>query len=95
VLKFDQGRSQGRSLFCHSDQGDDRIRAILRYLTVALLLGFKRNAVERIFLIKGWQVRKRPVGMLSRIQAEPSVAMAPSERSLNMKTPVEAFALAA
>ena len=33
------------------------------YRTVAWLLGFNKNTVQRIFQIKGWQVRKRPIGM--------------------------------
>jgi putative transposase len=32
------------------------------YRTVAWLLGFNKNTVQRIFQIKGWQVRKRPSG---------------------------------
>jgi putative transposase len=50
------------------------------YRTVAWLLGFNKNTVQRIFRIKGWQVRKRAAGMRPRIQAVPSVAMAPNER---------------
>ena len=48
--------------------------------TVAWLLGFNKNTVQRIFKIKGWQVRKRPIGMRPRIEAVPSVATAPNER---------------
>ena len=47
------------------------------YRTVAGLLGMNRNTVQRIFQIKGWQVRKRAVGFRPRIQALPSVAQAP------------------
>lgn len=50
------------------------------YRTVAHLLGLNKNTVQRIFQIKGWQVRKRPVGFRPRIQALPSVATAPDER---------------
>ena len=50
------------------------------YRTVASLLGMNKNTVQRIFQIKGWQVRKRPVGFRPRIQALPSVAAAPDER---------------
>ena len=50
------------------------------YRTVAWLLGFNKNTVQRIFQIKGWQVRKRPIGMRPRIEAVPSVAQAPNER---------------
>lgn len=50
------------------------------YRTVAALLGFNRNTVQRIFRIQGWQVRKRPIGMRPRIEAVPSVAGAPNER---------------
>ncbi|WP_239225137.1 DDE-type integrase/transposase/recombinase, partial [Comamonas aquatica] len=50
------------------------------YRTVAHLLGFNKNTVQRVFQLKGWQVRKRPVGFRPRIQALPSVAKAPDER---------------
>ncbi len=43
------------------------------YRTVAWLLGFNKNTVQRIFQINGWQVRKRPIGMRPRIEAVPSV----------------------
>ncbi|MEQ9448749.1 MAG: integrase core domain-containing protein, partial [Rhodospirillaceae bacterium] len=47
--------------------------------TVAWLLGVNKNTVQRIFQIKGWQVRKRAVGMRPRIEVVPSAA-APNER---------------
>ena len=50
------------------------------YRTVAWLLGFNKNTVQRIFRLNGWQVRKRPVGARPRIEALPSVAKAPNER---------------
>ena len=50
------------------------------YRTVAWLLGFNKNTVQRIFRLKGWQVRKRPIGARPRIEALPSVAEAPNER---------------
>ncbi|WP_336097457.1 hypothetical protein [Roseovarius sp. CH_XMU1461] len=50
------------------------------YRTVGWLLGFNKNTVQRIFQIKGWQVRKRAVGMRPRIRAVPSVPAAPNER---------------
>lgn len=50
------------------------------YRTVARLLGFNKNTVQRIFQIKGWQVRKRSIGARPRIEALPSVAQAPNER---------------
>jgi putative transposase len=50
------------------------------YRTVGWLLGFNKNTVQRIFQIKGWLVRKRPIGMRPRIGAVPSVATAPNER---------------
>ncbi len=53
------------------------------YRTVAWLLGFNKNTVQRIFRIKGWQVRKRPIGMRPRIEAVPSVATAPNDRPLS------------
>ncbi len=50
------------------------------YRTVAHLLGFNKNTVQRIFQLKGWQVKKRPIGFRPRVQALPSVAQAPNER---------------
>jgi len=50
------------------------------YRTVAWLLGFNKNTVQRIFQLKGWQVRRRPVGARPRVEALPSVAAAPNER---------------
>lgn len=50
------------------------------YRTVANLLGFNKNTVQRVFKPKGWQVRKRPVGNRPRIEAVPSVAKAPDQR---------------
>jgi putative transposase len=50
------------------------------YRTVAALLGLNRNTVQRIFQLKGWQVKKRPIGFRPRVQALPSVAMAPNQR---------------
>lgn len=50
------------------------------YRTVASLLGMNKNTVQRIFQLKGWQVRKRAIGQRPRIQALPSVAMRPNER---------------
>ena len=50
------------------------------YRTVASLLGFNKNTVQRIFQLKGWQVRKRPVGRRPRIEALPSVTSMPNQR---------------
>ena len=50
------------------------------YRTVANLLGFNKNTAQRIFQLKGWQVRKRPIGHRPRIDAVPSVATAPDQR---------------
>jgi len=50
------------------------------YRTVAALLGFNKNTVQRIFQLRGWQVKKRPIGFRPRVQALPSVATAPNQR---------------
>jgi putative transposase len=50
------------------------------YRTVAALLGMNKNTVQRIFQLKGWQCRQRPVGHRPRIEALPSVASAPDAR---------------
>jgi len=39
------------------------------YRTVAWLLGFNKNTVQRVFQLKGWQVRKRSTGARPRIEA--------------------------
>ena len=36
-----------------------------------------KNTVQRVFQLKGWQVRKRSVGRRPRIQAVPSKAQEP------------------
>ena len=41
------------------------------YRTVAHLLRMNKNTVQRVFQLKGWQVRKRTVGFRPRIQALP------------------------
>jgi len=51
------------------------------YRTVASLLQFNKNTVQRIFQLKGWQVRKRAIGHRPRIEALPSIATTPNERS--------------
>lgn len=50
------------------------------YRTVAGLLGMNKNTVQRVFQLKGWQVRKRAIGHRPRIEALPSVARNPNER---------------
>lgn len=50
------------------------------YRTVAHLLGMNKNTVQRVFQLRGWQVRKRAIGFRPRIQALPSVATAPDQR---------------
>ena len=44
------------------------------YRTVAALLRFNKNTVQRIFQLKGWQVRKRAVGFRPRVEVSPSRA---------------------
>ena len=41
------------------------------YRTVAGLLNFNKNTVQRIFQIRGWQVKQRPIGFRPRVQAMP------------------------
>lgn len=50
------------------------------YRTVAYLAGMNNITVQRIFQLKGWQVRKRPVGFRPSIQAQPSAAKVPDKR---------------
>ena len=50
------------------------------YRTVANLLNFNKKTVQRIFQLKDWQVKKRPLGFRPRIEALPSVARQPNER---------------
>lgn len=50
------------------------------YRTVAALLGMNKNTVQRIFQLKGWQVRKRPLGQRPRIEAKVSRAEGPDQR---------------
>ncbi len=50
------------------------------YRTVAALLGMNKNTVQRIFQLKGWQVRKRALGQRPRIEAKVSRAELPDQR---------------
>ncbi|WP_244953606.1 hypothetical protein WCN78_17675 [Xanthomonas axonopodis pv. vasculorum] len=50
------------------------------YRTVAALLGMNKNTVQRIFQLKGWQVRKRAPGQRPRIEAKVSRAEKPDQR---------------
>jgi putative transposase len=51
------------------------------YWTAASLLRFnKKNAVQRVFELMGWQVRKRSIGHRPRIEALPSVVTTPNQR---------------
>ena len=50
------------------------------YRTVAGLLRFNKNTVQRIFQLKGWQVRKRSVGFRPRVEVSPSKAASLNER---------------
>lgn len=50
------------------------------YRTAAWMLKLNKNTVQRIFQLKGWQIRKRPCGFRPRVKAFPSVAPHPNER---------------
>jgi putative transposase len=50
------------------------------YRTVAHLLDFNKNAVQRIFQLKGWQGKRRPIGFRPPVKALPLIAQAPNER---------------
>lgn len=50
------------------------------YRTAAWMLGFNKNTVQRIFQIKGWQVRKKLCGFRPRVKAFPSVTSQPNQR---------------
>jgi len=50
------------------------------YRTVAALLGINKNTVQRIFQLKGRQVRKRALGQRPRIEARISRAEKPDQR---------------
>lgn len=50
------------------------------YRTVAGLLGFNKNTVQRIFQIQGWQVKKRALGHRPRVEGKKSKAEGPNQR---------------
>ncbi|WP_293716540.1 hypothetical protein [Stenotrophomonas sp. UBA7606] len=50
------------------------------YRTVAALLGVNKNTAQRIFQLKGWQVRKRALRHRPRIEAKVSRAELPDQR---------------
>src|SRR5690606_253171 len=53
----------------------ERIKAMIEespsfgYRTVAYLLGMNKNTVQRIFQLKGWQVKKRAIGFRPRVSS--------------------------
>lgn len=65
----DLGRQRGSETLHQAHQGSDREEPVIGYRTVAHLLGLNKNTVQLIFQLKGWQVRKRPVGFIASIQA--------------------------
>ena len=52
----------------------DLVPADFSYRNMDLLLGENKNTVQRIFQIKGWQVRKRKSGHRPRVRSLPSNA---------------------
>ena len=64
----------------------DRVKRLIEnlpyagYRTVAWLLGENKNTIQRLFQLKGWQVRKRRTGNRPRVRSLPSVASRPNER---------------
>ena len=58
------------------------------YRTGAWLLGDNKHTVQRVFQIKGWQVRKRRKGFRLRVQALPSITSRPNERWATDRTRV-------
>ncbi|WP_312366924.1 hypothetical protein [Stenotrophomonas sp.] len=50
------------------------------YRAVSALHGMSKNTVQRIFQLKGWQVRKRALGQRPRIEAKVSRAEPPDQR---------------
>src|SRR5437868_1516312 len=48
--------------------------------TLAHLLDFNKNTVQRVCQLKGWQVKKRPVGFRPRVEAKRSRAEQPNTR---------------
>ncbi|WP_254871572.1 hypothetical protein [Pseudooceanicola sp. HF7] len=81
------------------------------YRSVAWLLGFNKNTLQRIFHLQGWQIRKRAVGMRPRIHRhlfessqhamcvhwllDRLLQQPPPHQALAMRTPVGAFTLKA
>jgi putative transposase len=79
-LPRDKRRPEGSGTFVDPDQSDVRGEPVFRYRTVAHLLEFNKNTVQRVLQINGWLVRMRPVGFGTRIKALLSVAEQPNER---------------
>lgn len=50
------------------------------YRALAVLLGMNKKTVRRIFQLKGWKVRKRPLGQRPRIEAKIPRAEGPGQR---------------
>ena len=50
------------------------------YRTAVWMLKLNKNTVQRIFQLKGWQVRKKLRGFRPRVKSFPSVASQPNQR---------------
>ena len=66
--------------FCQSIKQMIEENPSFGYRTVAHLLSFNKNTVQRILQLMRWQVKKRPVGFRPRVRAMPSVAAVTNER---------------
>jgi putative transposase len=50
------------------------------YRTVAWRLGANKNTIQRVFQLKGWQVRKRQKGFRPRVKGSASMTSFPNQR---------------
>jgi hypothetical protein len=66
--------------FCQPGKYIIKEKPSFGYRTVAHLLQFNKNTVQRTFQLMHWQVKKRPARFRPRVQAMPSRAAVPNER---------------
>ena len=62
VVPTYEGRTDAARSLRGTDQAMIEEDPSFGYVTVAYLLRLKKNTVQSIFQLKGWQTRKRPAG---------------------------------
>lgn len=73
-------RAEGSGAPYQTDKADDRREPVVWLSHRRTSARHEQNTVQRIFQLKGWQMRKRATGFRPRIEARISGAARPNER---------------